>query len=256
MLDLGCGRGGDLCKYARLGVARVVGVDVSTESLVKAAARADQLAGTFEFYQRDLEDPAVVAELEGTYDLVSFFFSAQYMLPSREAAAALMASLARLAPDGAVVLAIPDDQLVSALPPGPLARVERRTPAGPDGWGGVYEFSLVGAIDRCPEYGVPTAALLDEARAAGWRVDLAATFDTLADLDPTLRSAMSADAPLTPVERDVVGVYVACILSRGAALDPQECAEHDDQGPGRHQPGNQKQGWTEDAFHLTTGGEK
>jgi hypothetical protein len=118
----------------------------------------------------------------------------------------------------------------------------------------VYEFCLVGAIDRCPEYGVPTAALLDEARAAGWRVDLAATFDTLADLDPTLRSAMSADAPLTPVERDVVGVYVACILSRGAALDPQECAEHDDQGPGRHQPGNQKQGWTEDAFHLTTGG--
>lgn len=228
VLDLGCGRGGDLLKYARLGVARVVGVDVSTESLAKAAARADRLAGTFEFYRRDLEDPAAVAALQGTYDLVSLFFSAQYMLPSREAAVSLMASLARLAPQGAVVLAIPDDRLISALLPGPLVRVERKTTARPDGWGGVYEFTLAGAIDRCPEYGVPTAALLDEARAAGWRVDLAAPFDTLVDLDPRLRRVMSAGARLTLTERHVVGVYVACILSRGAALDPKERAEHND----------------------------
>lgn len=74
VLDVGCGRGGDLMKWKNVG-ARVDMCDPDRESLQEAIRRAK---GGVHFFHGD------ILSAEGVYDVVCYNFSLQYIFKSEE----------------------------------------------------------------------------------------------------------------------------------------------------------------------------
>jgi len=230
VLDVGCGRGGDVQKYARLGVASVDGLDVSPSSILEARRRAGDSACRFRV--ADLRDPMQIRALgaSGPYDVVVLFFSLQYLVATRDAATRLFCAVARASSGAArCVVAAPRESAVLGVC-GPLApratgELARVVPIASSAWtdaepfGRQYDFCLAGAIDRCPEYVVPTAELLQVLGETGWRVVRRASFADLEIADADLARAMRAPAlrDLDVAERGVVELYDLWELERVAA---------------------------------------
>ncbi|EOD25016.1 hypothetical protein EMIHUDRAFT_73968 [Emiliania huxleyi CCMP1516] len=107
VLDLACGKGGDMLKFKVGGCARYVGVDIAIESVRDAVGRYNGAHGRqpmpFEafFYAADFADAALAAALPTglLFHLVSCQFALHYSFSSEERAAALLANVSsRLLP--------------------------------------------------------------------------------------------------------------------------------------------------------------
>lgn len=208
LLDLGCGRGGDVSKYNHLSLEVLHGVDVSEPSIEEARrrARAQDVDGTFGV--TDLRDPeqtrALEDELSGQrFDTVVCFFALQY-LPEWDIRRVLGMARRLTVPGGCLILTLPASARIRKLAaaPGELAtaRFDEADPTA-------YRFSLFGAIDDCPEFLVPPEGLQKIIRDLGWRLDVHVGFLDAIDMDPVLLGTMGADAALSPVELEVVALY-------------------------------------------------
>ena len=95
LLDLACGRGGDIHKWRALSVGYVKGVDVSSASIEEAKARAEQSRGVARTVLDFEHGDAGRAWTDGTeYDVVTCFFALHYFFASESVAHALMANVA------------------------------------------------------------------------------------------------------------------------------------------------------------------
>lgn len=184
VLDLGCGRGGDLRKWAALRLKSYVGVDASAASIAEASSRHASLVAQG---QTSLMARFKVADVtadtldvpSGSIDVVSSMFFLQFSFASQRAAEHVLDEVARtLKPNGVFCCILPDGDVAHGLL-GQLYRGEtsfghfrlRKCPERAEGttpYGLAYNYSLSTA-GWCTEYLVSAPLLAQLLQARGLR---------------------------------------------------------------------------------------
>lgn len=121
LVDLGCGRGGDLSKWQHAGVQHVIATDLSGARLDEARARADAGAGRrtqVEFRQQDMLNPDLAALLmpalkeagaSAGADAIAAMFCIQFAFCTEHAAATLLRQVGLLLRPGGIFFGISPD---------------------------------------------------------------------------------------------------------------------------------------------------
>ena len=229
VLDLCCGKGGDLHKWTHVGPRRVVFADIAAGSVAEcerryAEARRGPDAPRFEasFVVADCFGPDLLERLPPglQYDVVSCQFALHYCFMTKERANCAMKTIARvLRPGGHLVCTVPDadvlcGRLLATPPPActfgnSIYRVtfDSRTAFPP--FGARYHFYLTEAVEDLPEYLVSRRHLCGLAECYGLRLVKTASFDEyLRELTSNPRTrARAPRRPLSAEEHEVTSIY-------------------------------------------------
>ncbi|KAH9930908.1 mRNA capping enzyme-domain-containing protein [Fomitopsis serialis] len=174
VLDVGCGKGGDLTKWSKARVKEYVGVDIAAISVDQARLRHASLrsgprfAASFfalDCYEHLLRDRLPPAALARPFDVVSMQFCMHYAFESEQKARCMLQNVSEnLRPGGTFIGTIPDaNQLLERL--GALPKDAQDLSFGNDVYtirfeeraqrrlfGHRYWFFLKDAVDDVPEY--------------------------------------------------------------------------------------------------------
>ncbi|KAL1510669.1 hypothetical protein AB1Y20_006966 [Prymnesium parvum] len=127
LVDVGCGRGGDINKWREARVQRVIALDLSSAQLKEARRRAAEGSGRgggggteIEWRHRSMLAPGLASELlpclRGGADAVAAQFALQYAFRSEACAAALLGQVAALLREGGVFFGVaPDGEAIVRL---------------------------------------------------------------------------------------------------------------------------------------------
>ena len=109
LLDVGCGVGGDMWRWARVGVLSAVGLDPDARSVREASRRISKAGFADRFFAIHAPDTlAVLRALPGPFAAVTCMFSLQHV-PPHQLEGVLKECARMLRPTrGALVLCIPD----------------------------------------------------------------------------------------------------------------------------------------------------
>ncbi|KAI0373343.1 hypothetical protein BV20DRAFT_1050237 [Pilatotrama ljubarskyi] len=173
VLDMGCGKGGDLTKWAKANVAEYVGLDIAAVSIDQARHRHATSRGArfvadffaLDCYSHVLSDVLPPTLLATPFDVVSMQFCMHYAFESEVKARTMLKNVSTwLRPGGIFVGTIPNARLLmeqlDALPPDAedlswgnsvyKIRFEERDKRPL--FGHRYWFYLQDAVDDVPEY--------------------------------------------------------------------------------------------------------
>lgn len=170
ILDLGCGRGGDLMKwFNRHNVDTYVGVDISSASLEEAKQRIEgsrKKPRVAKFVLADCGAPKFALEIlkvigEGeTFDYISIQFALHYFCATRDACTSFFKAVKSFCVAGKtkILITILDDRVVCPRLiynrdewSNSICRVRRLGPLGGDSFSQLIEFSLGDAVVGLPE---------------------------------------------------------------------------------------------------------
>mmetsp|Transcript_19623 Transcript_19623/g.36138 ORF Transcript_19623/g.36138 Transcript_19623/m.36138 type:complete len:340 (-) Transcript_19623:2861-3880(-) len=121
VLDIGCGKGGDLLKYKNAKIAFYVGTDIDENSIVNGRSRFQQSRPGFEavFVVGDITDPemtvsqALMPDFDIEYDIVSAQFMVNYLIGSEAKIRRFFMNVTeKLKPGGYFIGTIPDANVV------------------------------------------------------------------------------------------------------------------------------------------------
>lgn len=109
VLDLACGKGGDLPKWAKHGVKRYVGVDANAASIEEARRRNESQHHISDatFHVMDFDEVGGAAF--GQFDVVSCMFALHYAFASKARMDSFMQCVARSLKPGGVFVAVTTD---------------------------------------------------------------------------------------------------------------------------------------------------
>ncbi|KAJ1678632.1 mRNA cap guanine-N7 methyltransferase [Spiromyces aspiralis] len=169
VLDLGCGKGGDLRKWAKAGIAELVGMDIAEISIKQARERYEAMPNArfkARFYAQDCFSISIkrtIQPQEYRANVVSMQFCMHYAFETERKARTMLQNVTEhLEVGGAFIGTIPDAywlvKKLRSLKGNELefgnsvykVRFEQK-----DRWpvfGHMYWFTLHDAIDDCPEY--------------------------------------------------------------------------------------------------------
>jgi len=162
LLDLACGRGGDIHKWRALGIPHVTGLDISGESIREARSRlraTGDLTLDYTFEQVDLRQGRWQGQAR--YDVVTCMFALHYFFESEASAHALLRCAAdNLKPGGVFLGIVPDGiQVNERIRLGPfdngVLRVQALWQGKPACFGSAYTCSIAGTVtegSEVPEY--------------------------------------------------------------------------------------------------------
>lgn len=185
VLELGCGKGGDLAKWGMIGTRQFVGIDLSDESIREAIKRYRN--GRYEFQAvfatgdafkveipEILKDFAMEEVSHLQFDNVSMQFCMHYAFSSEESVESMLANVSKsLKVGGMFVGTIPSSDFIKwklkKLPPGEhrwgnsiysvtfpdLECFDREKGTFVQPFGNVYNYFLKDAVEDVPEYVVP-----------------------------------------------------------------------------------------------------
>lgn len=203
VLDMGCGKGGDLQKWARQHPSMLVMIDIAEISVQQAKERYE--SGhfrwpaeffTFDCFQKRLEDVVPLPLLEPMFDTVSLQFCMHYGWDTEEHARTMLANVARYLRVGGTFIgttldaetlmgrldALPDPDALSFGNENYRIEFEERLEPGQKPFGNKYRFWLEDAVDDVPEYVVDWAMFESIAGEYGLQLQYKARFDqVLAD---------------------------------------------------------------------------
>lgn len=110
LLDLACGRGGDLHKWRALNIPHVLGLDVSADSVMEARARLAKSACPYDykFVNHDLRQGW---SSDAGFDVVTCMFALHYFFETEEVARRVMRTVAEALKPGGYFLGIVPDAL-------------------------------------------------------------------------------------------------------------------------------------------------
>ncbi|THG97181.1 hypothetical protein EW026_g4772 [Hermanssonia centrifuga] len=176
VLDLGCGKGGDVIKWVKARIREYVGVDIAAVSIDQARRRHSDLRPpkfsayftAADCYIQSLSDvlpPGVLPPLAPEFDVVSMQFCMHYAFESEEKARTMLGNVSNwLRPGGRLVGTVPNGswllERLDAVPKGAQEltfgnnvyqiRFEERDHRPI--YGNRYWFYLKDAVDDVPEY--------------------------------------------------------------------------------------------------------
>ncbi|EDP43855.1 hypothetical protein MGL_2068 [Malassezia globosa CBS 7966] len=180
VLDLGCGKGGDLRKWSQHRISDMVMIDIAEVSVQQASMRYKEgrYAWPAHFYTCDafrtpLDQVVPAGVLSPMFDVVSMQFCLHYGWDSEASARTMLSNVARwLRPGGSFIGTIPDDdtlfgRLHALEDPAALkfgnenysVEFDERLEPGAKPFGNKYYFWLNDAVDNVPEYVVDWATL-------------------------------------------------------------------------------------------------
>ncbi|GAA5845661.1 hypothetical protein JCM9279_006063 [Rhodotorula babjevae] len=173
VLDLGCGKGGDLHKWTRAGTEEYVGIDIAAVSIAQAQQRYDTMRGqrfparffTLDCFENPIEEVLPPHTVQRPFDIVSMQFCMHYAFETEHKVRMMLQNVARyLKPGGVFVGTIPDSKnLFEHLsdPPDPASplvfgnavySVKFDERDWPEPYGHRYTFFLQDAVEEVPEY--------------------------------------------------------------------------------------------------------
>lgn len=173
VLDMGCGKGGDLNKWAKARISEYVGLDVASISVDQARQRYESFRGsrfdaTFaacDCYGVSISTALDPSKLTTPFDVVSMQFCMHYAFETEERARCMLDNVSRwLRSGGVFVGTIPNSgQLLSRLRDSPnhsfgnrIYNISTDTPVPSDGelpkFGFRYVFWLKDAVENVPEF--------------------------------------------------------------------------------------------------------
>jgi len=195
VLDLACGRGQDLQKWAIVGCKQYVGVDISHSAVAEAARRSSTMdfARVFQF---DLASAPLPTLVEPS-DVVTCMFALHYFWASEHALRSVLSTVvANLKRGGHFVLTLPtagaikhhllngrvdggvvvggNNLFTVSMDVHQLEALQTAPASHAFGW--AYNFTLPGAVQGCREFMVPMDVLMDIATQFGLHVVRNETF--------------------------------------------------------------------------------
>lgn len=189
VLDMGCGKGGDLIKWDKAGIDGYIGIDIAEVSVNQAKKRYREMHASFDalFYAGDCFSSSINELLppdQRQFDVVSLQFCMHYAFESEEKVRVLLENVSKCLPRGGVMIGtIPNSDVIvkhiKMLKPGEkewgndIYKV--RFPESPPRsfrppYGIQYYFYLEDAVTDVPEYVVPFEAF--RAVAEGYNLEL------------------------------------------------------------------------------------
>lgn len=257
VLDLACGKGGDMLKFKAGNCAAYVGIDIAAQSVRDAVDRYNGAHGrsgmpfAATFMVGDFAAVALDAHLpvDIRFSLASCQFAIHYSFATEARARLLLANVAaRLAAGGTFVATMPDaNVLVRRLRAAPgltfgnslytvtfdEAHASKRFAVGGCAFGVAYRFTLKEAVEDCEEYLVPLTSLTRLAHTAGLDLLYATNFTDfvaeecakhveLLERMKVLPPAAGAMSALTEDEWEVAHTYMAVAFRKRAEAGADE----------------------------------
>lgn len=222
VLDLCCGKGGDLRKFLRNKVRAVVGIDISPESIEECNRRYDELRESFlgHFYVGDI-CKADISNIIGKqkFDLVSCQFAFHYSFESEEKVRTFLKNVANHMYSGSYFIGtIPDaNWIIKKLKHAEglkfgnsVYSIEFEQKEEFPLFGLKYIFYMKDSIDYCPEYITHFPTFQRLAQEYGLRLVKKKTFHKYyQELSTTHHaSRLKINKALTPDEWEAVGLYL------------------------------------------------
>ncbi|KAI9596221.1 guanine-N(7)-methyltransferase domain-containing protein, partial [Syncephalis fuscata] len=181
VLDMGCGKGGDLLKWTKARIDYLAGVDIASVSVEQARGRWTEIRHNrfnADFYALDCyENPlAQVIPLDEKFDMVSQQFCLHYAFETEHKARQMVKNVADyLRPGGRWIGTLPDAywitkklQSIDGLKFGnSVYYIEFDQKTTFPTYGHRYVFHLEDAIESCPEYLVHFPTLVKLAQEQG-----------------------------------------------------------------------------------------
>lgn len=177
VLDLCCGKGGDLLKYDKKDISCLFGVDISKESLKDMVERYQnsKVKYSLKLYHGDATTKNINI---GKMDVVSCQFALHYSFESEKQARRLLMNVEQNLKNGGYFIITTTDSFVmvkklkeKGLKYGnTIYNVEFESNSFTNNFGNKYTFQLKEAIDSCPEYLVHPKVL--ESLAKEYNLDL------------------------------------------------------------------------------------
>ncbi|KIJ17357.1 hypothetical protein PAXINDRAFT_168048 [Paxillus involutus ATCC 200175] len=173
VLDMGCGKGGDLTKWGKARIKELVGVDIAEVSVSQARERwqsmrnprFDAAFAAIDCYAESLSNAFPPARLAQPFDVVSLQFCMHYAFETSQKARCMLSNVSQYLRKGGVFLGtIPNaDQLIERLDALPLSaadlsfgnsvyRIRFEDRQSRPLFGHRYHFFLRDAVEDVPEY--------------------------------------------------------------------------------------------------------
>lgn len=186
VLDLGCGRGGDLYKFAQVGTARYVGVDISEECIAEAETRSEKIQQMQTiFFNTSVESFCNHnAQHQGQFDIICLHFVLHYIIYNRVGLHLLLTQLKKLLKKGGKIIgSVVDDEVArkylmeTSSPTDSYIKLTKRDDINDDReFGYMYEFYLHNCVDNCMEYIIPWDKFLLEVSDVELNLDYKTNF--------------------------------------------------------------------------------
>lgn len=217
LLDLACGRGGDLRKWADAGVAHVIGIDISSKALEEAHRRYHTIKPPFSFethHVLTLKDrPWTCGDAHRPVDIITCMFALHYFFETENSARTFLRTVAsNLKPGGKFVCVLPDGQRINQWlienRKDELVRVTPRWSGLPQPFGSAYTCAIDDTVTErgSQEFLVYESVLLALAGTVGLEPVTEVTTPLLSPSD----RAFKQFRPLFPAS----SLFVACVLRR------------------------------------------
>lgn len=223
VLDLGCGKGGDLPKYQKAGISEYHGVDVADVSINDAKVRLKDMRCRFRTTFDVFDSYNEVMSLQKQFDVISSQFSFHYAFSSCESfkiAARNVATHLKLG--GYFILTIPSKEaIVEKYKAGKLSnefyRIEIDVGDGSIEDQRKYRFTLIDSVNSCVEYFVDFPRMQEEFKGLGLellrRTNFVKFYKECLKTDPDVSRRMRV-MDITEKEMDVVGIYEVVAFQR------------------------------------------
>ncbi|KAJ2502229.1 mRNA cap guanine-N7 methyltransferase [Coemansia sp. RSA 1972] len=235
VLDLGCGKGGDLRKWCIAGIGEYVGMDIAHVSVAQAQKRYSELRSP-KFPARFFAQDCYAEPLEKTLqppdyqaDVISAQFCLHYAFETERKARQMMHNISsHLALNGVFMCTIPNANWLvkKARASGgrefgnSVYRVEFVNDAEDiQRFGTAYAFTLDEAVEDCTEYLVHMPTLIELAAEHGLELELCQEFHNLfaehSQLRPSVElihrmNVLTPERPqMSEDEWEAVGIYLA-----------------------------------------------
>ncbi|KAL0947134.1 hypothetical protein HGRIS_013265 [Hohenbuehelia grisea] len=245
VLDMGCGKGGDLTKWSKARIRELVGVDIAAVSVDQARSRWETMrpprfAATFaalDCYTELLSAAFPPARLAEPFDAVSMQFCMHYAFETEKKARCMLENVVNwLRPGGIFVGTIPNaeqllDQL-DAIPPdqedlsfGNSVYKIRFEDRNKTTYGHKYWFYLQDAVENVPEYVVQWDNFVQLAREYGLEPRYKAEFHQVYEQHqehPEFKPLLTrmkvvdshGDSSMDEVQWEAANIYIAFAFER------------------------------------------
>ncbi|KAJ2609306.1 mRNA cap guanine-N7 methyltransferase [Coemansia sp. RSA 1365] len=218
VLDLGCGKGGDLRKWAIAGISEYIGMDIAQTSVSQAQKRFEEMRNTqfsAKFFAQDCyADPLENTMRPSDYqaDVISAQFCLHYAFETEKKARQMMHNVSsHLADGGVFICTIPNANWLVVDFAEDASKIKR--------FGTAYAFTLDEAVEDCTEYLVHIPTFIELAKEHGLELEYCRDFHNLfadhisdyssVELLRRMRVVDSDRPEISADEWEAVGIYLA-----------------------------------------------